>query len=49
MECPRKQQTVHAVAREGKTTSQFSLSTASDIMKKGQIATNNVGHLLRDK
>jgi len=37
------------VAKKGKTTSQFSLSTASDIMKKGQIATNNVVDLLRDK
>jgi len=49
MECPRKQQTEHAVAKEGKTTSQLSLSTASDTMKKGQIATNNVGEILRDK
>jgi hypothetical protein len=38
-----------AVAKEGKTTSQFSYSTATDIMKKVQVATNNVGDLLRDK
>jgi hypothetical protein len=49
MECPRKQRTEHAVAKERKTTSQFSLSTASDISKKGQTATNNVGDLHRDK
>lgn len=49
MECPRRQQTEHAVSKEGKTTSQFSLSTASDIMKNGQIATNNVGDLLSNK
>ena len=29
--------------REGKKTSQFSLSIASNIMYEGQIATNNMG------